>query len=100
MKCLVFALLALGACTPDVDQLPVEPNNTPSAFVGVVPGTVDAAVVFADAGIPGFDGGVRGDAFLRDAGLSLFDATFYGDVGQNPYDAAPIGLDAGVPPFP
>lgn len=99
MKSLVVALLTLGACTPDIDPFSVQPNGTPSAFSGVVPGAVDAGEL-ADANIPGFDGGVRGDAFLRDAGLSLFDATFYGDVGQSPYDAAPIGLDAGVPPFP
>lgn len=100
MKSLVFALLALGACTPDVDQFSVRPNGTPSAFSGVVPGAVDTGVVFDDAGNPtGFDSGV-GDAFIRDAGLNIFDAINYGDVGQNPYDAAPINPDAGVPPFP
>ncbi len=99
MKSLVFAALALAACTPDVDRFEVQPNGAGTVFSGTVPGGggetggVDGN---GSGSAPGFpDGGV----FSGDAGQGLFDATNYGDVGQSPYDAAPYA-DAAIPPFP
>lgn len=93
MKCLVFAWLALGACTPDVDPLPVQANGAPTVFLGTIPGPdgnerPDSPPAFVDAGVFAGDGGPR-----------LFDAINYGDVGQNPYDASRYA-DAQIPPFP
>jgi hypothetical protein len=98
MKCLAFALLALGSCTPDVDELPVQPNGAPTVFSGTS-GSGGGVTPGPDAGTgpaPNFpDGGV----FSGDAGQRLFDATNYGDVGQSPYDASAYA-DAQIPPFP
>src|SRR4051812_44767004 len=98
MKCLVFAWVALGACTPDVDHLPVQANGAPTVFLGTVPGPDGNRGFDANNGSnnpPNFpDGGV----FSGDAGQGLFDAINYADTGQNPYDAAAYA-DAQIPPF-